>query len=137
MEYIIIGICVVAVIVTAVVLYSKSKDKSEVQSFVKSNSLRGELIQSKRVDELVIQMEMLPAEAITDEARLVEITDSKVLAHVNNLVPGLVQTGNAVNNAAQAIRANGEVLYRAIIPAGAKLTDSKAVEGAGPNHISE
>lgn len=130
MEYIIIGICVVAVIVTAVVLYSKSKDKSEVQSFVKSNSLRGELIQSKRVDELVIQMEMLPAEAITDEARLVEITDSKVLAHVNNLVPGLVQTGNAVNNAAQAIRANGEVLYRAIIPAGAKLTDSKAVEGA-------
>lgn len=25
---------------------------------------------------------------------------------------------------------NGEVLYRAIIPAGAKLTDSKAMEGA-------
>ena len=36
-----------------------------------------------------------------------------------------------MNNAAQAVKAaNGEVLYRAIIPAGAKLTDSKAMEGA-------
>ena len=33
--------------------------------------------------ELVIEMEMLPAEAIKDENALVEITDSKVLAHVN------------------------------------------------------
>lgn len=84
-----------------------------------------------QTDELVIQMEMLPAEAIKDESRLVEITDSKVLAHVNNLVPGLAQAGNAVNNTAQAVKAaNGEVLYRAIIPTGAKLTDSKAMEGA-------
>ncbi|MBR5874114.1 MAG: hypothetical protein IKY90_05175 [Oscillospiraceae bacterium] len=75
-------------------------------------------------------MEMLPAESITDENKLFEITDSKVLAHVNNLVPGLAQVGNVVNNAAQAAQANGEVLYRAIIPVGAKLTDSKAMEGA-------
>ena len=81
--------------------------------------------------ELVIEMEMLPAEVIKDENALVEITDSKVLAHVNNLVPGLAQAGNAANNAAQAIQAaNGGVLYRAIIPAGAKLTNSKATEGA-------
>ena len=74
---------------------------------------------------------MLPAEVIKDENALVEITDSKVLAHVNNLVPGLAQAGNAANNAAQAVQAaNGGVLYRAIIPAGAKLTDSKAMEGA-------
>ena len=53
------------------------------------------------------------------------------LAHVNNLIPGLVQAGNAVNNAMQAVKtANRAVLYRAIIPAGAKLTDSKAMEGA-------
>lgn len=36
-----------------------------------------------------------------------------------------------MHNAAQALKsANGEVLYRAIIPAGAKLTDSKTMEGA-------
>lgn len=133
MEYIIISICVVAVVAICVVLYLKSKQKkeiSEVPSLVVSNPSRGKLPKKELANKLVIQMEMLPAEIIADETRLVEITDSKVLAHVNNLVPGLVQTGNAVNNAVQAIQANGEVLYRAIIPAGAKLTDSKAVEGA-------
>ncbi|MDE6529138.1 MAG: hypothetical protein K2K96_00015 [Lachnospiraceae bacterium] len=70
---------------------------------------------------------MLPVRAIKDESKLVEITDSKVLAHINNLIPGLAQAGNAVNNVAHA---NSEVLYRAIIPAGAKLTNSKAMEGA-------
>lgn len=38
--------------------------------------------------------------------------------------------GNATYNAAQAIQATGEVFYKAIIPVGAKLTDSKAMEGA-------
>ena len=32
---------------------------------------------------LTIEMEMLPAEVIKDKNALVEITDSKVLAHVN------------------------------------------------------
>ena len=92
---------------------------------------KDEVADVQQANELVIQMEMLPAEAIEDDTKLVEITDSKVLAHVNNLVPGLAQAGNAVNNAAQAVQAtNGEVLYRAIIPVGAKLTDSKAMEGA-------
>lgn len=75
-------------------------------------------------------MEMLPVEAITNENKMIEITDSKVLTHVNNLIPGLAQAGNATNNAIQAVQGNGEVLYRAIIPNGAKLTDSKAMEGA-------
>lgn len=74
---------------------------------------------------------MLPAREIKDESRLVEIADSKVLAHVNNLIPGFAQAGNAVNNAAQVVQdVNSEVLYRAIIPAGAKLSNSKAMEGA-------
>lgn len=132
MEYVIIGVCIVAAIAVGVVLYVKnkqSKDESENTAVV-SKSSNGELQTSEVANELVIQMELLPAEAIPDETKLVEITDSKVLAHVNNLVPGLAQAGNAVNNAAQAAKANGEVLYRAIIPAGAKLTDSKAMEGA-------
>ena len=81
-------------------------------------------------NELVIQMEMLPAEEVIDENKLVEIKDRKVLAHVNNLIPGFAQVGNAAHNAVQATQAKGEVLYRAIIPAGAKLTDSKAMENA-------
>ena len=136
MEYVIIGIIIVAIAV-GIILYIKSQKKEAMTSeprdasntvLVKQN---GTLAERHQTDEFVIQMEMLPAESIGDESRLVEITDSKVLTHVNNLVPGLAQVGNAVNNAAQAVKAaNGEILYRAIIPAGAKLTDSKAMEGA-------
>lgn len=133
MEYIIIGLCVVAVITVGVIIYLRSKenkDEPENTSVVVSKQSNSELQTSEVANELIIQMEILQAATLPDETKLVEITDSKVLAHVNNLVPGLVQVGNTVNNAAQAAKANGEVLYRAIIPAGAKLTDSKAMEGA-------
>lgn len=134
MEYAIIGIVVVA-IVAGVMFFMKSKKNAsaEVTEVVEKGEVK-EDIQLNPADnglqELVIQMEMLPAEAITDENKLVEITDSKVLTHVSNLIPGLGQVGVAANNAAQSVQANGEVLYRAIIPVGAKLTDSKTMEGA-------
>lgn len=137
MEYIVIGICIAVAIVMGAILYWKMKKQKDIPSdtgeknnvsAVKDKSV---MVGQDTSNELVIQMEMLPAEAIEDETKLVEITDSKVLAHVNNLVPGLAQAGNAINNAAQAVQvANGEVLYRAIIPAGAKLTNSQAMEGA-------
>ena len=85
-------------------------------------------IETEPTTELDIQIEMLPAESIEDETGLVEITDSKMLAQVSNLLPGLFQTGNSINNVAQIIR-NGSV-YKAIMPAGAKLAKSKDVEGA-------
>lgn len=88
------------------------------------------MLQDTASQDLIIQVEILPPETIGDESGLVEITDSKVLARVNNLVPGLAQAGNAVNNTVHAVQAQGEVLYRAIIPAGAKLTDSRGMEGA-------
>ncbi|MBD5499580.1 MAG: hypothetical protein HDR11_17845, partial [Lachnospiraceae bacterium] len=128
MKYISIGICVIVLIAICAVLILKSKKKKDGSD---EKELKAEsLTVVKGQNELIIQMDMFPAETIEDESKLVEITDSKVLAHVNNLVPGLTQAGNAVNSAAQAVRANGEVLYRAIIPAGSKLTNSKAMEGA-------
>lgn len=85
-------------------------------------------IETEPTTELDIQIEMLPAESMEDETGLVELTDSKILAQVSNLLPGLFQTGNSINNVAQIIR-NGPV-YKAIMPAGAKLAKSKDVEGA-------
>lgn len=135
MEYIIIRICIVtAVVICTVLILKLKKNKGPLLPSIDTSNVgrtNAELMSlENEPQELVIQMEMLPAESITDENKLVEITDSKVLAHVNNLVPGLAQVGNAVNNVAQAAQANGEVLYRAIIPAGAKLTNSQAMEGA-------
>ena len=134
---IVIAVAIAVAIAAGIIIYTKftkcenipSGDLVSAPSTVTSG--KDGLAEIHQENELIIQMEMLPAEAINDETKLVEITDSKVLAHVNNLVPGLAQAGNAVNNAAQAVQAaNGEVLYRAVIPAGAKLTNSKAMEGA-------
>lgn len=85
-------------------------------------------IETEPTTELDIQIEMLPVESIEDETGLVEITDSKILAQVSNLLPGLFQTGNSINNVARIIR-NGPV-YKPIMPAGAKLAKSKDAEGA-------
>ena len=78
--------------------------------------------------ELDIQIEMLPAESIEDETGLVEITDNKLLGQVNNLLTEVFQAGNSVNNVAQIVK-TGPV-YRAIVPAGTKLANSKAMDGA-------
>ena len=135
MKYIIIGVIAVLSIALSVMIFLKHK-----KSTIKTSSANNEITEPKKDTSLVqtntnlpdftIQMEMLPAEYITDENKLVEITDSKVLARVNNLVPELAKAGNVANNAVQAVKDGGEVLYRAIIPVGAKLTDSKAMEGA-------
>lgn len=135
MEYIIAGIIIVALIAVGAI-YILRKMKNQKQFPVPNKILNIEKTNSKLMSVenepvgVTIQMDMLPAELIPDENKLVEITDSKVLAHINNLLPGLAQTGNAVNNVVQAAQASGEVLYRAIIPAGAKLTNSHAMEGA-------
>ena len=134
MEYIGIGICVIAVVAICIFIVQRKKNAQEANQNedVKTDAEeRAIAVSNDAPAELAIEMEMLPAEAIKDKNALIEITDSKVLAHVNNLVPGLAQAGNAANNVAQAVQAaNGGVLYRAIIPAGAKLTDSKTMEGA-------
>lgn len=134
MEYIGVIIFMILIIVICIVFVLKFK-RSQGLVLSTTDNPKGEKIELEFTkeniqNELVIQMEMLPAEEIIDENRLVEVTNSKVLAHVNNLVPGLAQVGNVAHNAAQAAQANGEVLYRAIIPADAKLADSKAIENA-------
>lgn len=136
MEHTVIWICIAAIIITAAIIYAIRKKNATVET---RNSLNDMLtdrknnqltIDNKKLDELEIQIEMLPAESIPHKNNLVEITDSKVLAHVNNLIPELLQARIADNNTMQAAKAGGEVLYRAIIPAGAKLANSKTAEGA-------
>ena len=134
MEYIGVIIFMILIIMICIVLVLKFKRSQGLvlSTTDNSNGEKSELEFTREniQNELVIKMEMLPAEENIDENRLVEITNSKVLAHVNNLVPGLAQVGNVAHNAAQAAQANGEVLYSAIIPAGTKLAESKAMENA-------
>ena len=63
--------------------------------------------------ETGISVEPLPAGETVDVSTLCEITDDKLLARVNSLVPGLLHAANAVSSAAQS---NGQTLYQAISP---------------------
>lgn len=127
MKYIFVVIIVVFVVVLLMVIFRKKAKCSNLNSGDFSNQLvSGE----NYYDDLIVRVEMLPVEAIPDESKLVEIKNSKVLAQINNLVPELAKVGNTANNTVQAIRENGKVLYEAVIPVGAKLADSKSMNGA-------
>lgn len=77
--------------------------------------------------EVAIKVEELPLEAIENCEAMFEITDSKIIGYVSNLVPGLMQVATATNN---AIQANTKIVYQAIIPAGASLTKSSNMNSA-------
>lgn len=130
MQYVIMAIVVVAIALGVGMFFWKKKIESietEDKSLIVGNT--GDIVatDSSTVNEITIQMEQLPIEMFPDESSLVEVKDEKVLARIDSLVPGLGQAGVATANAVQAA---GDTVYRAIIPVGAKLTDSKAMEGA-------
>lgn len=134
MEYIAIGIFAVAVVAISiiVILHRKnSQDTNQSAAVIPDVEEYAITVSNDAPEEFTIEMEMLPAEGIKDTNALIEITNSKVLAHINHLVPGLMQVGNAANNVAQAMQAaNGDTLYRVVIPAGAKLSKSRTMAGA-------
>lgn len=74
-----------------------------------------------------IKTEILSDDSTIDKSRLVEIRDSKVLTRIDNLIPGFFHAGNAIANAVQT---SGGNIYKAIIPAGEKLTQSSNAENA-------
>ena len=135
MEYVVFSITIVVAIFVGVVLLKKYKKTNTTTSFgrdlILSSKKDGDLINSDSdFQELVIRLETLPAESIPDQNKLVAITDSTILARVNNLVPELAQIGNSARNTVQAVKKSGEVLYKVVIPNGAKLADSKSMHGA-------
>lgn len=72
--------------------------------------------------------EIMPESEIIDENKLIEINDKHLLAKIDNVIPN---AGRAVQNlkAADALNKTGE-LYQVIIPQGANLDHSRAMEGA-------
>lgn len=132
MEYILIVICLVVAIICLIVFSrNKAEEKSKDSTVDMDISTCSTITNNKDSShDLEIKMEMLPTEYKIDESKLVEITNSKILTRINNIVPEMAYVGNAANNAVQAAQGSGEVLYRTILPAGAKLTNSNAMENA-------
>ena len=129
MEIFIFFFVAIVVLLIGIVVFKKiRKNPSVKQNTIQLTDKNHRLtVVNDSSDELQIQFEMLPVTQQIDEEKLVEIDDSKVLARVNNLVPGIFQAGTAAGN---AIQGNAQVLYQAIIPVGAKLTQSQDMAGA-------
>ncbi len=124
MEYASIGLCVLAVIVITLVLRKKHTDPKAITS--QSTAVQ----KSDGEKQLSIPIEMFSTDFLDKSSTLTEITDSKILAHIDQVIPGLLQAGTAADTAVRTAQAGNEVLYRAILPAGAKLSNSLEMEGA-------
>ena len=100
-------------------------------------------------NELSIPVELLPSTAQIDENSLVEITDRSVVARITQALPAIAEvasrtlTANATNAALQqtakaanvAVQNANKILqggdvYRAVLSPGAKLVNSRNMEGA-------
>lgn len=101
--------------------FKKKKEKEE----------QTDLVPVENTD-LVIRFDCLPSVVVVDEKKLVPITDKRLIARVSEIAPNFLQIANtskAIADASEAVKGMGE-LYRAIIPNGAKLMDSKVLQGA-------
>lgn len=93
MEYVIIAVCIIVALAIVAVVYLKTRKAVEKQELIvvgDNNEIVQSLVDDYSANEMIVMVEQLPVETIEDESKLMEITDSKVLARVNNLVPGLV-----------------------------------------------
>ena len=118
---------IVIVVIGVYILYLyKSKERYKETQLKKEDKMmdfKGNNLKNK----MNIKIEELPLEKIENSNSMFEIKDNKILGHIDNLVPGLIQIGTTANN---AIQANSSVVYQAIIPAGASLSDSASMKNA-------
>lgn len=122
---------VLIVLVGCYLVLKKSKNKSINESKPKQQETNTELaVENDFANESQVQFNMLSEIQEMDESRLVEIKDSKLLGHINNLLPEAYKTTTTAVNASDAIQRSVKPLYEAIIPAGEKLVDSQNMKSA-------
>ena len=116
----VISISIIFILGFSIIIMKKTNEKQEISA----TNIKEKINSS---NEMSISIEELSALSTEDELILTEITNSKVLAQINNMIPDLMQAGNAAYN---VVRANGPILYQAIIPTGAQLANSRDMPDA-------
>ena len=81
-------------------------------------------------NELQVPVEQLPDIFEDNGLALVEIEAVKVINRIISAVPRLAQAGVNVGAVAEGMQLANQGVYQAILPAGAKLVNSKDMEGA-------
>lgn len=130
-------IVAIAIVIVAVVVYMFFKSKKEKATSDVANNTGLTVSGSSKLAkqgsyQMSVSFESLPALTEDEESRLVEVKDSKLLAKIDSAVPGTVQAvanTSAVKQYAESAKAAGQ-LYQCIIPPGAVLDSSRAMEGA-------
>jgi len=100
--------------------------------FKKKKKEEGKELMVAENNEVAIRFSALPSTEVFDEKRLVPITDKRLLARVADVAPNflqVVQSTKVLGEARKTLSSGGDI-YRAIIPNGAKLMDSKIISGA-------
>ncbi len=133
--FIIVAICVIcATVITLVSIAIMKKDVSTLESNKTKEVLSEEkpgVINAER-SGMTIQFEELAALTEEQESHLIEVSDKTLLAKIDGVIPGTIQAivnAGAAYNYHKVIETAGQ-LYQAIIPKGAVLTGSRAVDGA-------
>lgn len=125
MEYIVL-ILLIGFFSSGLFFFSK-KEQPEKQDISISNSSAPPNLDIYEKKDATIKFESLPDNIIIDTSTLLEIKDSSVLSHIDNLIPGLIQASTTANIVNQATT---QTLYQAIIPASAKLSNSRDMSNA-------
>lgn len=126
MEYLIVA--VIILLLGTIIFYINFKIKERKNKGLICKKQENIVVNSEnKTNDLSIRLEKLSVSEISDNSKLMEIKDNKVISKINNLVPELFQAGVTTAN---AINTSSETLYRAIIPIGTELVKSKEIDGA-------
>jgi len=122
-------IAVIAIAFASIIWYRNQKNKKFYETNVRSlQEITSDSPNQKEwKNQLGFYVYPLQPEDMPDERRLTEITNSNVLACINDLVTEAFQAGNA---AANVVKANNQTLYQIIIPPWAKLAKSQDMDRA-------
>ena len=137
-----ICICVTVILVSAIFVFGRrNNDSMPIRSSEMAPTSRRDSasLAHSNARELEVSFERVASLSPSEESRLVEITDSEIVSTIDATIPVVVQsTGGAfafhkaVRNVAyhnKKIGSAGE-LYKAIIPNGAKLSNSRTRKDA-------
>ena len=128
---IILTIIFIALIVVLVINSMRKANSNDKDAFdiVNLTPITSEALEVESVQEsgIIIPIERLPSTTAIDDKELFEITDNTVIARISETIPSAAEKiAKTINNKALT---NVE-LYKAVIPGGATLVDSKQIEGA-------
>lgn len=128
----VIILIIIITLIVALIIYSRRKanfNSKDVLNIENSTPITSEALEVECVQEsrITIPIERLLLATEIDEKRLFEITDHTVIARISEAIPAAAEI--AAQTITNKVVKNVE-LYKAVIPSGATLAESKQMEAA-------